>query len=233
MSLNELSENGFQGKMRTDVIEKVHYDGPISIANLFSDSNVKYTLNHIFASFIDKTNEARRDGIEFEEPVVYNEKHSEINVDYGFLIDCLAELVDDKFALMRDFVINFKDTKNAEFLTIGILEDMLRIVELNSKTINCRGLSTVNYRPSFIRLMIIRYRHYVDDSERFIQMSAVSFKLGSVKNLLNSDIFKQLMYTFESSSFKKIPTIFGRKACAEFWKSIRNEPKYFTLVHKI
>ena len=44
--------------MRTAVIEKVHYDGPISIANLLSDSNVKYTLNHIFASFIDRVNDA-------------------------------------------------------------------------------------------------------------------------------------------------------------------------------
>ena len=40
MSLNELSENGFQGKMRTDVIEKVHYDGPISIANLFKGNKI-------------------------------------------------------------------------------------------------------------------------------------------------------------------------------------------------
>ena len=55
MSLNELSENGFEGKMRTAVIEKVQYNGPISIANLFSELNLKYTLNHIFAYTLGST----------------------------------------------------------------------------------------------------------------------------------------------------------------------------------
>lgn len=230
MSLNELSENGFQGKMRTAVIEKVQYNGPISIANLFSDSNVKYTLNHIFASFIDKTNEARRDGIEFEEPVVFYEKMNLFHVEYTFITDCLAELVDDGISLMRDFAINYDDTKNAEFLVASVMEDMLGLVKVNNKKMQAKGKSEITYRASFMKPLILDYLHYVDESERVIQMNAVSFTANSLQNNLNADIFRHLKYVCSESTFKVRQGVFGRKACADFWKNEGNNPKYFTLV---
>ena len=230
MSLNELSENGFQGKMRTDVIEKVHYDGPISIANLFSDSNVKYTLNHIFASFIDRTNEARRDGLEFEEPVVFYEKMSLFHVEYTFIIDCLAELVDDGISLMRDFAIDYDNTKNAEFLVANVMEDMLGLVKVNNKKMQVKGKSEITYRASFMVPLIINYLHYIDESERVIQMNAVSFTVGSLQKNLNADIFKYLKYVCSDSSFRVRQGVFGRKACSAFWATEGRDPKYFTLV---
>ena len=230
MSLNELSENGFEGKMRTAVIEKVQYNGPISVANLFSDSNVKYTLNHIFASFIDRTNEARRDGLEFEEPVVFYEKMSLFHVEYTFIIDCLAELVDDGISLMRDFAINYDDTKNAEFLVANVMEDMLALVKVNNKKMQVKGKTEIQYRASFMRPIILDYLHYVDQSKRVIQMNAVSFSVSSLQKNLNADIFRHLKYVCSFSSFRVRFGIIGRKACSTFWATEGRDPKYFTLV---
>ena len=231
MSLSELSEDGFQGKMRTDLIEKVHYDGPISIANLFSDSNVKYTLNHIFASFIDRTNEARRDGLEFEEPVVFYEKMSLFHVEYTFIIDCLAELVDDGISLMRDFAIDYDNTKNAEFLVVSLLENMLGLLKMNSKTISTSGRREVTYSPSFCVPIVFQYESFNDDDPRFIQMSAVIFRTSALINMLNSDIYDAIFSVCKRSSYVQVPGAFGRKACSDFWLKAKKEGVFFNRVN--
>ena len=231
MSLVELSEDGFQGRMRTDVIEKVHYDGPISIANLFSDSNVKYTLNHIFASFIDRVNEARRASLDCEEPVVFSQKHNAFLVEYTFITDCLAELVDDKIALMRDFAINYDDTRNAEFLVVSLLENMLGLVKMNSPIVVFNGRKEINYKPSFMKPVVFQYESFNDDDPRFIQMSAVIFRTSALINMLNSDIYDSIFLVCKRSSYVQVPGAFGRKACSDFWVKAKKEGVFFNRVN--
>ena len=231
MSLNELSENGFEGKMRTAVIEKVQYNGPISIANLFSDSNVKYTLNHIFASFIDRVNTARNASLDCEEPVVFSQKHNAFLVEYTFITDCLAELVDDGISLMRDFAINYDDTKNAEFLVVSLLENMLGLLKMNSKTISTSGRREVTYSPSFCVPIVFQYESFNDDDPRFIQMSAVIFRTSALINMLNSDIYDAIFSVCKRSSYVQVPGAFGRKACSDFWLKAKKEGVIFNRVN--
>ena len=76
----------------------------------------------------------------------------------------------------------------------------------------------------------INYLHYVDESERVIQMNAVSFTVSSLQKNLNADIFRHLKYVCSDSSFRVRQGVFGRKACSAFWATEGRNPKYFTLV---
>ena len=228
---NELSEGNCTRKMTTDVIEKVHYDGPASIAILFSKSNIKYTLNHIFAKFFDRVNEARRAQIDCEEPVVFSQKHNALLIEYTFITDCLAELVDDQNGLMCDFAINYDDTKNAEFLVVSLLENLLGLVKMNNKTISTVGRREVTYSPSFAVPIVFQYESFNDDDPRFIQMSAVIFRTSALINMLNSDIYDAIFSVCKRSSYVQVPGAFGRKACSDFWLKAKKEGVFFNRVN--
>ena len=117
---------------REDLI-KVEYKSPIDVAKLFTDEMIRYTLNHVFSVFIDKSNEAVENRSEYLEPVVFIEKYNLMNVDYSFLIDRLSELVSDKLQFKMDYRLNFDDTKYSEFLVESILENYLEIVKINNR----------------------------------------------------------------------------------------------------
>jgi hypothetical protein len=65
-------------------IVKVFYDNPLDVAKLFGKYNLSYTLNHIFATFLDEVNDARNSKINFLEPIVFNQTHNVFLIEYGF-----------------------------------------------------------------------------------------------------------------------------------------------------
>ena len=204
---------------REDLI-KVEYKSPIDVAKLFTDEMVRYTLNHVFSVYIDRSNEAAESRSEYLEPVVFIEKYNLINVDYSFFIDRLSELVTNDLQFKMDYRLNFKDTKYSEFLVESILENYLEIVKINNKRMMCKGKSEIVYRVNFMKSVIIKYPDFNDKSERYIQMNAISFKLGELKKLLDIDVFKHLKYVTEVSKFKQLDGILGRDGCEKFWKEL-------------
>ena len=211
---------------REDLI-KVEYKSPIDVAKLFTDEMIRYTLNHVFSVFIDKSNEAAKSRDEYLEPVVFIEKYNLMNVDYSFLIDRLSELVSDKLQFKMDYRLNFDDTKYSEFLVESILENYLEIVKINNKRMMCKGKSEIVYRTSFMKSVIIKYPDFNDKSERFIQMNAVCFKIGELKKLLDVDVFKHLKYVTEVSKFSQIDGVFGRDECERFWKKLEKNRDFY------
>lgn len=209
---------------------KVDYKCPIDISKLFTDEMVRYTLNHVFSVFVERSNEALKDKIEYLEPVVFIEKYNLINVDYSFFLDRLSELVSNKLQFTRDFRLNFDDTKYSEFLVESILENYLGIVKINNKRMFCKGKTEIVYRTSFMKSIIIKYIDIYDDSERFIQMNAICFKIGELKKLLEDDVFRCLKYVTSVSKFTQIDGVFGRKSCADFWRNIGKNSSYFETV---
>ena len=206
---------------------KVNYKCPIDVTNLFTDEIVRYTLNHVFSVFIEKSNEAIKHKHEYLEPVVFIEKYNLINVDYSFFIDRLSELVSNELQFKMDFRLNFDDTKYSEYLVESILENYLEIVKINNKRMSCKGKSEIVYRTSFIKPIIIKYPDFNDNSERFIQMNAICFKIGELQKLLDADVFRSLKYVTEVSKFEQIDGVFGRKSCADFWRKIGKNGSYF------
>jgi len=211
----------------------IEYKSPLDVAQLFTDDRLSYTINYIFAKFIDMTNEARELRTEYVEGVVFSEKLNVFNMDYGFLVDRLGELFDNKKGFYRDFGLNFDDTKNAEFLVCSVLEEMLGIVKLNNTTMFCQGRKEITYRRSFMKSCVYNYKHYMDSSERFVQLNCVPFKLSAVHKLLNEEVLTALKAVVVFSDFKLHPNCFGQKACSEFWRNLSREAQYFSLVSKL
>ncbi|NBK99821.1 MAG: hypothetical protein EOM50_17785 [Erysipelotrichia bacterium] len=206
---------------------KVNYKCPIDVTNLFTDEMVRYTLNHVFSVFIEKSNEAAQNKTEYLEPVVYIEKYSLVNVDYSFLIDRLSELVSNELQFKMDFKLNFKDTKYSEYLVESILENYLEIVKINKKRMSCVGKTEIVYHPSFMKPIIIKYPDFNDNSERFIQMNAVCFKIGELQKLLDAGVFRDLKYVTEVSKFEQIDGVFGRDSCSRFWKTLNKTSVFY------
>ncbi len=193
----------------------IEYKSPLDVAQLFTDDRLSYTINYIFAKFIDMTNEARELRTEYVEGVVF------------------GELFDNKKGFYRDFGLNFDDTKNAEFLVCSVLEEMLGIVKLNNTTMFCQGRKEITYRRSFMKSCVYNYKHYMDSSERFVQLNCVPFKLSAVHKLLNEEVLTALKAVVVFSDFKLHPNCFGQKACSEFWRNLSREAQYFSLVSKL
>lgn len=206
---------------------QIEYKCPIDISKLFTDDMVRYTLNHVFSVFIDRANDAVTNKTEYLEPIVFIEKYNLINVDYSFLIDRLSELVSNKLQFVMDYKLNFEDTKYSEFLVESVLENYHGIVKINNKRMSCRGKTEIVYRTSFIKPIIIKYKDFNDNSERFIQMNAVCFKIGELQKLLDNEVFRHLKYLTSVSRFNQIDGVFGRKSCAEFWRKIGLNGSYF------
>jgi len=211
---------------REDLIT-VEYKSPIDVAKLFTDEMVRYTLNHVFSVYIDRSNEAAESRSEYLEPVVFIEKYNLINVDYSFFIDRLSELVTNDLQFKMDYRLNFKDTKYAEFLVESILENYLNIVKMNNKRMMCKGKSEIVYRVSFMKSIIIKYPDYNEKIEKFIQMNAISFRFGELQKLLDTEVFRYLKYVTGASKFTQIDGILGRKSCGEFWKKSGLRSVYF------
>ena len=198
-------------------IVKVPYTDPFDVAKLFGRYNLSYTLNHIFATFLDDVNDARKSKICYLEPVVYNRAHNVFLIEYSFLIDVLSQLVEDKKMFLFDFNIGNDDKKNSMFLIINLLEEYLGLVKINNKKMNCSGKKEIIYRPSYCIQTVISYFNTDEQMDWFVQMDAVTFSVQVLKGLLNKEIFDALMESFRESSFVQMRNIYGWKACEKFW----------------
>lgn len=198
-------------------IVKVSYDNPLDVAKLFGRYRLAYTLNHIFATFIDEVNDARKSKICYLEPVVYNKTHNVFLIEYSFLIDVLSQLVEDKKMFLFDYNSSNDDKKNPIFLITNLLEDYLGLVKINNKKMNCSGKKEIIYRPSYCIQTVISYFNTDEQSDGFVQMDSITFSAFEVYKILNKDIFDALMESFRESSFEQVRNIYGRKACEKFW----------------
>ncbi len=63
-------------------------------------------------------------------------------------------------------------------------------------------------------------------------MNAVNFRISELKKLVDEHIYIAVRNLCIMSTFVHHESIFGHKACAEFWKKINKEACYFALVEK-
>lgn len=208
--------------LTTDEILKIEYDSPLSVARLFEDKMIRYTLSYVFSRFIEETNEARNSKFDYLEPVVLNSTHNVFLVEYNFLIRCLSDLSSNRNLLINDFSLDSENTKNSMMLIVGILEEYLNLLKMNSKKINSLRKSEVTYRPGFYKQVIIKYNSNEDDDVHYVQMNAVIFTQTALQKLLNEKLMQELMSVVHFSAFSQEPGVFGSKACAQFWITHKN-----------
>ena len=168
---------------------KIEYEHPLDVVKLFAPERISYTFNHVLARFVDACSEARELGLEYEEPIFLKEFNSVYNIEYSFFIEVLGELVNNKKLFYHHFTLQFDDTKNPQFLIAGLLEDYLGLVKMNTKKFKCPGKGEYTLSPSFVTPLILKYSHYVDSSERFIQMNAVNFRIDGLKKIVDEHIY--------------------------------------------
>lgn len=199
-------------------LRKIEYNSPIDVACLFNSENISYTLNHVFGSFLDVYSESEELKNDYAPHIIFFETSKIANVEYTFLVDKLAELTDEPLQFATDFKMDFESTRWQEFLVVGLLEDALRLVKMNSRKMLTGGRSAINYSPSFARSLIVQYDSFNDDDKRFIQMNSVSFALSTLEAFLESSLFGALKFNLSQMKASQVPGVFGRKQCGAFWK---------------
>ncbi len=218
--------------MRTNYVEKnlkkIEYVSPIDVAVLFSKKWLRYTLNHIFGSHIDRFTNALVDKEDYVDFVMLHKATGVINVEYSFIVNRLAELTGEPALFRQDFKLTLEnERKNQELLIISIFEEHLKIVKMNSKKIKCIGKNEVNYLPSYFRPMVLRYESLNDDDKHFIQMNAVSFNSSSLKNLLDNELNSDLLNCFSQTKVEPVSGVFGKYQCDKFWNDLQKATIFY------
>lgn len=209
-------------------LRKIEYNSPIDVAVLFNSENISYTLNHVFGSFLDRFTESEEQKMDYTAHMFFFERSNSINVEYTFLVDKLAELVDETLLFATDFKLELKgDKKNQEFLIIGLLEELVDLVKINSRKVSTGGRPFVNYTPSYFRPIVMEYDSFNDDVKRYIQMNSVSFSGFTLKKYLDENLYYLLMESFQDSKTRQVEGAFGSKQCAAFWKTYNKSARHF------
>lgn len=209
-------------------LRKIEYNSPIDVAVLFNSENISYTLNHVFGSFLDRFTESEEQKMDYTAHMFFFEKSNTVNVEYTFLVDKLAELVDETLQFAIDFKLELKESLNKqEFLIVSLLEELLGLVRMNSRKIMTGGKPYVNYSPSYFRSVVLEYGSFNDEVRRYIQMNAVSFSGFALKKYLDENLYYLLMESFPDSKVKQVPGVFGSRQCGVFWKTENKLSKHF------
>lgn len=205
--------------LRKDVPKLITYFEPLDIAKLFRSENLSTTLGHICRSFVEKARESEM----YDRPYVYecvgNLSYEMVQIDYLFMVKCLAELCENGGDVMYDFRLKGEDrggvktVRNALFLVHGVLEVLLSLVYVNAMGKSGQLKHSVN-------LVVER------NDEPYI-MAGVNFKRKELRKALNNEGLWEEFYAYVMDKQTVIvPSAFGKTYSYDYFKKIGKKPRF-------
>jgi len=158
-------------------------------------------------------------------PIVYNAMGRVYNIEYNFIIKCLAKFLEDD-AILGDFSLVENGSagsvmKAATFLILGLFEDYFGLVRANNYRIDLskyRNKGTVDIGRRFYNVLVMQ------NGSEIRRFSAVPFAEISIKNLLTADRIITLEAIAKRENLKQI--VFGNGKYKEYVTSTNSVPNY-------
>jgi hypothetical protein len=206
--------------LRKDVPKLVTYFEPLDLAKLFLSENLSTTLGHICRSFVEKAQESEMNDRPYVYECVGNLSYEMVQIDYLFMVKCLAELCENGGDVAYDFRPKGKDrseistVRNGLFLVHGVLETLLSLVYMNGSKSVSKGL---NY---FVPTVVER-------AERPMMMMGVNFKRKELRKALNNEGLWEEFYAYiMNKETMLIPNTFGLKPAYNYFNKLGIEVEF-------
>lgn len=180
------------------------YDFPLSIVNyLLSTVHLKEMLESIIEDTVELCNN-NKDDINFIPPIVYSRQGSAYNIDYNYLVHCIAWKVGDQ-TIETDFSmskgVDAERYKRAEFLVCGILEGFFDLVQVNNNKVDLsryKNARIIELKKRFFNVVCIQKGANV---KRF---SAVPINSLKLRKLISLEFLEALNLISDDASFKQV-----------------------------
>lgn len=190
------------------------YTFPLTIViYLASSVQMKEMMESVIEDLVELC-EKNKDNSEFIPPIVFSPQGRAYNIDYNFLVHCIAWKVCEE-TIETDFKLSAgTDTeryKRAQYLICSIFENYFGLVRLNSREIDLSKYKTMKKFELPNRSFNIVCIQRGDNIKRF---RAVPFNAMKLKNLISEDSYKALDYLANKSYFEQI--IFGENRYQEY-----------------
>lgn len=142
--------------------------------------------------------------VDFIPPIVYSRQGSAYNIDYNYLVHCIAWKVGDQ-TIETDFSmsegVDAERYKRAEFLVCGILEGFFGLVQINSNKIDMS-----KYKNA--RSLEIKKRHFhvvcIQKGANLKRFSAVPINSLKLRKLISLEFLEALNLISDDASFKQV-----------------------------
>jgi hypothetical protein len=204
-------------------VSKFEYFAPLSVGSAFlTEQDVALFIDFMLDELIELSNGKDDD---FIPPIVYNAMGRVYNIEYNFIVKCLAKFLEDD-AISGDFSLIENGsggavTKAALFLIVGIFEEYYELVRANNYKVDLgkyksKGMIEVGRR--FYNVLVMQNGNEV---RRF---SAVPFSENGVKNMLSADRIMMFDHIAKNENLRQI--VFGNGKYKEYVASTNLVPEY-------
>ena len=168
----------------------MEYTSPLSIGTAFECS---IDVGIFIETMVDEVEKlAVNKEEDFIPPIVYSGMGRVFNVNYNFMIECLAKTQSEP-RIKDDFLMDERmsevSVNNALFLVVGVLENYYGVVRANSQKIDLtkyKTSRTIEIKPRFYNVVLYK------NGENVKRFSAVPFSESVVKKFISPEKFKML-----------------------------------------
>ena len=204
-------------------MSRFEYYAPLDVASAFrTEQDVAVFVDFMLDEAEVLNNGKGDDNIP---PIVYNAQGRVFNIEYNFIIKCLAKFLEDD-AILGDFslVENASGgaiTKAALFLIVGILEDYYGLVRVNNNKVNVGkygSKGTIEMTRRFYNVLVMKR------GEEVRRFSATPFSELVIKGMLTAERLAVLESIAKSENLEQIA--FGNGKYKEYVASTNSVPKY-------
>lgn len=180
------------------------YDFPLSIVNyLLSTVHLKEMIESIIEDTVELC-ENNRDDVDFIPPIVYSSQGSAYNIDYNYLVHCIAWKVGDP-TIETDFSmskgVDAERYKRAEFLVCGILEGFFGLVQVNNNKVDLsryKNARVIELKKRFFNVLCIQ------KGAKVRRFSAVPVNRLKLEKLIDLESLEVLDLISDNDSFKQV-----------------------------
>lgn len=193
------------------------YSYPLTIVNYLASSvQMKEMMESVIEDTVELC-EKNKDNSEFIPPIVYSPQGRAYNIDYNYLVHCIAwkvgeETIENGFKLSPG--TDAERYKRAQYLVCAIFEDFFGLVRLNSREIDLSKYKTMKKFELPSRPFNIVCIQLNNNIRRF---RAVPFSASNLSKLISEDSYKALDYLANKSYFEQI--IFGENRYQEYLRA--------------
>lgn len=168
----------------------MEYSGPLSIGTALECS---IDVGIFIETMVDEVEKlAMNKEEDFIPPIVYSAQGRVFNVNYNFMIECLAKTQNES-RIKDDFLMDERMSEvsviNALFLVVAILENYYGVVRANSQKIDLakyKSNKTIEIKPRFYNVVLYK------NGENIRRFSATPFSESVVKKFISPEKFELL-----------------------------------------
>lgn len=201
------------------------YAFPLQIANYFASSvHLKEMLESVIEDTVELCEKNKND-INFIPPIVYSRQGSAYNIDYNYLVHCIAWKVGDQ-TIETDFLIHKGDEaekyKRAEFLVCGILEGFFDLVQVNNNKVDLsryKNARVIELKKRFFNVVCIQ------NGTNVRRFSAVPINGLKLRKLISLESLDALNMISDDENFQQVA--FGENQYSTYLSANKlNEVEY-------